>query len=324
MQIRNLLAIVLMVVVATIDYETTRADTYTSPAPAGEAYTIQGEYSGNIDTWGGSWGAQVVSLGNSRVSVFFYPGGLPGDGFLVDSNTKKLDAKLDGKTAEGSSDEFRVSIGNSRLSVMDLDGKSLGDLAKLNRQSTTLGAVGPEGSIVLFDGTGVDKFRDASLVDGRYLSKGCESIESFGDHQLHIEFNIPFMPKDRGQGRGNSGVYVQGRYEIQILDSFGLEVKDNECGGIYQVAKPLHNMCYPPLTWQTYDIDFTAAKHDAQGGKTSNAIITVRQNGVIIHDSVELPSHTPGKYPEASSPGPLYLQDHGNPVVFQNIWVVKK
>jgi hypothetical protein len=108
------------------------------------------------------------------------------------------------------------------------------------------------------------------------------------------------------------------------LDSFGLDSKDNGCGGIYQIAKPLVNVCYPPLAWQTYDINFTAAKFDKQGNKTSNALITVKHNGKLIHDSLELPNHTPGKNAESDSPGPLYLQDHGNPVVFQNIWVVKK
>jgi hypothetical protein len=119
-------------------------------------------------------------------------------------------------------------------------------------------------------------------------------------------------------------MYVHGRYEVQILDSFGLEGKDNECGGIYQIAEPDVNMCFPPLAWQTYDADFQAARYDDQGNKTANARLTVRHNGVVIHDDLELPRATPGRYGEGPEPGPLFLQDHGNPVVFRNIWIVEK
>ena len=131
------------------------------------------------------------------------------------------------------------------------------------------------------------------------------------------------MPQSSGQGRGNSGVYVQSRYEVQVLDSFGLERKDNECGGIYQVSNPKVNMCFPPLAWQTYDIDFTAAKWDGDK-KVAPAKITVVHNGVPIHKDLELPKHTPGRHKEGPEPDALFLQDHSNPVVFRNVWVMKK
>jgi len=301
-----------------------KADTYTSPESAGEVYKLQGEYSGVLEAWGGAWGAQVVALANSKFSIVLYPGGLPGDGYRSGTDRKNLVAKSEGKLAVANADSFRVEITGNELSIVDSENKSLGKLAKVNRQSVTLGALAPEGSIVLFDGGSAEKFRGGRLIEGRLLAVGCESLETFGDHHLHIEFSVPFMPKDRGQGRGNSGVYVQGRYEIQILDSFGLDSKDNDCGGIYQIAKPSVNMCFPPLAWQTYDIDFRAATYDERGNKTSNALMSVKHNGKLIHDSLELPNHTPGKHAEADSPGPLFLQDHNNPVFFQNIWVVKK
>jgi hypothetical protein len=109
-----------------------------------------------------------------------------------------------------------------------------------------------------------------------------------------------------------------------VLDSFGLKEKDNECGGIYSIAAPLVNMCFPPLTWQTYDIDFTAARYDSEGKKMQNARITVYHNGVVIHDDRELSHETPGHSPEGPAPDALYLQGHNDPVVFRNIWAVPK
>jgi hypothetical protein len=154
---------------------------------------------------------------------------------------------------------------------------------------------------------------------------GATTVETVQDHTLHLEFLLPYMPKSRGQGRGNSGLYLHGRYECQILDSFGLEGENNECGGIYTIARPRVNMCLPPLQWQTYDVDFTAPKFDDSGKKIKNAVVTIVQNGVTIHDKLELPNETPGGVAkEGPKPGPIFLQDHGNPVRFQNIWVVKK
>ena len=112
---------------------------------------------------------------------------------------------------------------------------------------------------------------------------------------------------------------------MQVLDSFGLKGENNECGGIYTLAKPALNMCYPPLAWQTYDIDFIAAKYDDGGKKTKNAVVTIKHNGVAIHENLELKEPTPGNgKPEDASGGPLQLQGHGNPVFYRNIWVVAK
>ena len=153
---------------------------------------------------------------------------------------------------------------------------------------------------------------------------GIVSKRKFKDHKIHIEFRLPFMPKSREQARGNSGVYVQGRYEIQILDSYGMPPKDNECGGIYKVAQPRVNMCAPPLQWQTYDITFRAARFDEAGEKTENARVSVMHNGVLIHKDLVLPGPTPGCLDaDESEPGGIHLQDHGNPIWFQNIWVLE-
>jgi hypothetical protein len=146
--------------------------------------------------------------------------------------------------------------------------------------------------------------------------------EKFGDFQLHIEFMTPLMPDAKGQARGNSGVYLQGRYEIQILDSLGLPPKDNECGSLYSIVAPRVNACKPPETWQTYDITFRAPKFDVQGKMTQKGELTVIQNETNIIDKFALDKNTPGELDkDLSKPGPLMLQDHGNLVKFRNIWM---
>ena len=168
-----------------------------------------------------------------------------------------------------------------------------------------------------------------TLVNGAMQCKpGSGSIvtkKKFNDFKLHIEFRSPFMPTARGQGRGNSGVYLQGRYEVQVLDSYGLERLDNECGGIYQIGTPAVNMCAPPMQWQTYDITFRAPRFEG-GDKKENAVVTVRHNhnDIVIHDELPIPRVTGGALDSnEGQPGAIYLQDHGNTVQFRNIWLVE-
>jgi len=297
--------------------------TFTNAEKAGIEYKIQGEYEGEVG--GEKWGAQIVATGDGKFRGIGYPGGLPGNGWTEGFAGDPLIGKLDNDSVEMKTDEFTLKIDGKFVHVFDTSLSPLGKLAKVERKSETLGQKATEGAVVLFDGAkSIDNWESAKLIEEKLLgATSCYTKEKLGDHTLHIEFRTPFMPAASGQARGNSGVYVQSRYEVQVLDSFGLEGKDNECGGIYQVSKPRVNMCFPPLTWQTYDIDFTAAKWQ-DGKKTKTARITVRHNGVVIHDDLELPKHTPGRSQEADSPAPLFLQDHGNPVAFRNVWVVKK
>ena len=301
------------------------AETFTSTAKAGPIYTLQGEYMGVVDSWGGTWGAQVIAVKGKKISIHLLEGGLPGQGFQGKTPSKVFEASIDAEKemAEATKDAISIVVKPNTLSINDSAGKQLGVLTKLIRESKTLGARPPADAAVLFDANRVNDFQGNKMGEDGLLGVGGTSKERFGDHRMHIEFRTPFQPDDSGQGRGNSGVYIQGRYELQVLDSFGLAGENNECGGIYQIAKPSINMCYPPLSWQTYDIDFKAAAYDASGKKSSNAKLSVKHNGVTIHDSLELPKGTPGKDEEADKPGPLFLQDHGNPVVFRNIWVQK-
>jgi hypothetical protein len=296
------------------------------PAKAGIDYQIQGEYEGVVDADGQKWGAQVIALGDGKFRVVGYQGGLPGNGWSRGMEKNTVEGRLDGKVAVFDAAEFTLRVDGKALKIETLDGESLGELAKVHRESPTMGKKPPEGALVLFDGSGTDAWNNGKLTEAGYLAAtGLDTKHKFQDHSLHIEFQTPFMPAARGQARGNSGVYVQSRYEVQVLDSFGLEGEDNECGGIYSVSKPDVNMCLPPLVWQTYDIDFKAARFDDAGNKTENARITVRHNGIVIHDNRELPHSTPGRLgSESPEAAPLYLQDHGNPVLFRNIWAVEK
>jgi len=295
---------------------------FTNAKDAGPDFAIQGEYAGGDGDH--KWGSQVVALGDGKFDVIGTQGGLPGDGWKRGDMTKRGTGELKDGVCSLKGEDWTGTIKDGVLTVMQGDQK-VAELKKVERKSPTLGAKPPAGATVLFDGQSADAFEKGELVEGNLLGPtNCVSKKTFADHTLHLEFRTPFMPKSRGQARGNSGVYPQGRYEVQVLDSFGLEGKDNECGGIYQASSPAVNMCLPPLAWQTYDIDFTSAKYDAAGKKTSNARITVKHNGVTIHDNLELQKGTPGYKGEGPEKLGLFLQNHGNPVAFRNIWVVEK
>jgi hypothetical protein len=200
------------------------------------------------------------------------------------------------------------------------------------RRSPTLGAEPPAGAIVLFDGTNVDWFPGAKMNEPEVTGQGrggnrttlwAEAASKPFEkkpYKMHVEFMLSYMPQAKGQARSNSGVYIDERYECQVLDSFGLEGKNNECGGFYEVAEPLVNMCFPPLTWQTYDIEFTPAKYEGNN-KVANARVTVVHNGVKIHDNIEFQKETPGRKREGAEPLGVYLQGHGNKVQYRNIWL---
>ena len=224
--------------------------------------------------------------------------------------------------------EIRTLDGTTAIVVQSESGGDVAKLPKVNRKSPTLGQQPPSAATVIFDGAGPvneTKTLDAPRItaDG-LLMEGVTTKDSYGDGLWHIEFCLPYQPKDRGQGRGNSGAYIQGCYEVQMLDSFGLEGKNNECGGVYSVAAPGVNMCLPPLEWQTYDIEFTGPRFEGDK-KITNPRMTVRHNGVVIQDNVEIPKITPGGPQQQERPvGPLHLQNHGNPVRYRNIYFQPK
>ena len=329
------------------------ANTWTDPEAADLPvdFQIQGEYAGTLKG-GQKLGAQVIALGNGQFQAVVYPGGLPGAGW--DGENKSLMAgKLDGDNAvftpatgkrnylAGPADKFSATREFPPQGQQDFHGTSDGEtlagetggtsyrLKKVVRVSDTMGAKPPADAIVLFDGSNADAFRGGRLDEKTRLlntdGKDVLTKQKFNNYVLHLEFMLPFRPDARGQGRGNSGFYQVDHYEVQILDSFGLEGLNNECGGVYTKAQPIVNMCAPPLVWQTYDVDFTNSVADENGKKIQNAVMTLRHNGVVIHDKLEIDGKTGGSRndPEGTA-GPLKLQGHGNPLQYRNIWIVEK
>jgi hypothetical protein len=312
-------------------------------------FKLQGEYAGE------GFGAQVIALGNSSFQAVILPGGLPGDGW--DGKNKILLAgKLEGeklslKAAEGNRkylaqkpDEFsatskfppmgqkaftaEISADGSAISGKTDEGKAF-SLKKVARKSPSLGAAAPAGANVLFDGSNKDKFKGGTLDEKTHvlntMGQDIVTKDKFTNYTMHIEFMLAYRPEARGQGRGNSGFYQVDLYEVQVLDSFGLDGKNNECGGVYTKAEPKLNMCYPPLVWQTYDVEFKSAIAGPDGKKTQNARLTVKHNGVVIHDNLEINGPTGGARQEPEgTPGPIKLQGHGNPTQFRNIWIVEQ
>lgn len=287
-------------------------------------YAVQGEYAGPIWLHGcyQSVGLQVVAGGNGTFQALLYPGGLPGNGY--NGSTK---AALNGQWQDAdvklSSPELQVLLQPGKaVTVSSSQGTVLGYLQPQHRYSLTQGARPPAHAKVLFDGTDTGHLKDVKISAEGYLQIGAETIAPVQDFQLHGEFKTPYMPYARGQARGNSGFYLQRRYEVQVLDSFGMEPAVNEVASLYKFKAPDLNMSFPPLVWQTYDIHFTAARFDAAGKRTSKARITVWHNGVIVQNNVELENKTGGGRPEGPDPLPILLQNHGNPVEFRNIWIV--
>ena len=307
------------------------------PAKADADFAVEGEYAGKarLDGKEEKVGVQVIASGGpGRFKAAGYRGGLPGDGWMPKPKEKR--AFVEGKTEGGATafPGFRftgfagftgsAAVKDGVLVLKTASGEECGKLEKVERKSPTLGAKPPAGAVVLFDGK-TDLFQQKKVEDGLLVPRE-DSVPKFQGCTLHVEFRTPYQPDDYGQGRGNSGVYLQSRYEVQVLDSFGLDEKDDDCGGIYTIEPPLVNMCLPPLSWQTYDVEFTAARFDASGKKTADARMTVHMNGVLIHRDTKL-DHCTTAAPEGKhspEPGPLHLQDHGNPVRFRNIWIVPK
>lgn len=198
----------------------------------------------------------------------------------------------------------------------------------------------PSDAVVLFDGKDLSNWTDTQGKPTKWVLKDgvmsptknsgmVQSTKEFGSCQLHVEFACPTPPEGEGQGRGNSGVFLMGRYEVQVLDSYENKTyPDGQCGALYGRSKPLVNACRKPGEWQTYDIVFHRPVFGPDGKVTKRATFTVIQNGVVVQDHVEMSGgngwrghHSITNYEAHGDKGPIQLQDHGNPVIFRNVWV---
>ena len=270
--------------------------------------------------------AQVIALGDGRYHANFLP--------EFDKRVERI-ASLEGRVEGGAvrffgwgdvsayrGPDWQGVIANGTFTgkVPSRHGGTF-HLEKVVRLSPTLGAKPPAGAVVLFDGTSFDSWASSQkgggavkwdLADGAMIVKpGTPSITTKGTFtyfKLHLEFRTPFKPKAREQERGNSGVSLH-RREVQVLDNYGLEGRDKECGGLYNRVAPLVNMCAPPLQWQTYDITVPPP------GKDGKARLTVLHNGVKILDGHELGGNL--------RPTTIRLQEHGNRIGYRNIWLVE-
>ena len=302
--------------------------TYTSRDQADPDFAFQGEYRGyqrprESRRSSESVAIQVIALGEGKFGAVKYYGGLPGEGWR-----KPRKFELTGtRSADSlmlSGENYDALIVGTSMKLFAKDGRLAGELQRVERISPTMGAKPPAGAVVLFDGSGTTHWKNGKMTPEGLLKAGTETTQAYNNFRLHGEFMLPYKPLARGQNRGNSGFYLQGRYEVQVLDSFGLEGIENECGSLYRTKRPDTNLCLPPLQWQTYDIDFNNAKFDAAGKKTQNMQITVWHNGVVVHDSASIPNKTGAGLAEGPQGLPIKLQEHGNPVVYRNIWLIDK
>jgi hypothetical protein len=192
-------------------------------------------------------------------------------------------------------------------------------------------APAPSDAIVLFGGDNLDAWQngDKWIVENGVATSARGAITSkqkFGDCQLHVEFATPEVVKGNGQGRGNSGIYLMSRYELQVLDSYDNPTYfDGQCGAIYKEQPPIVNASRKPGEWQTFDIVFNAPRFNDDGSVAKPAYVTVLHNGVLVQNHFELLGITsyvePPKYVKHEEQAPLQIQFHGNPVRFRNIWI---
>ncbi len=306
-----------------------------------------------LDPFLGDWQgdglvAQVIPRGGGNYQINLLP--------QFDSKCEPL-AVVNGQATDGTlrfgQDGWTGQAKSDRLTgTRPVDGENTAyELKKVVRPSQQIGAKPPEGAVVLFDGSGFDQWQvhRARIPAAEIVWELCEDFmrvaaidrqtlaghslvtkRAFKDFRLHLEFRLPLMADKTGQARANGGVTFEDAnwYEVQILDSYGLEGLDNECGGIYKVGAPAINMCRPPLMWQTYDIEFHAPRYDAAGNRTSPGRISVNHNGKQIHQGAELPDSPKAQQRRKASlvaipTGRIILHYHKNPIEYRNIWLVE-
>jgi hypothetical protein len=298
----------------------------TEPPQADLDFDLMGEFVGVIATAEDKFeplGLQLRPLGGSNFEAIQFIGGLPGQEGFGNKSLQLLGKRYE-KHLVLSGGPWAIFVHPAHCLIIDDAGKSLGKLERIQRGSPTMGARPPQGAIVLFNGKDTNQFATAKMTEDGLLMAGAEIRQMFQDFNLHFEFRLPYMPHSDDQARGNSGCYILSRYEVQILDSFAQLPKFNGASSLYRTKSPDLNMSLPPLVWQTYDIKFTAPRWAADGTKLHNATITVWHNGVKTQDNYQIPNKTGAGKEEEPNLLPIKLQDHRDPVVFRNIWIIDR
>lgn len=289
-------------------------------------FSLMGEFVGEIkveDDKTKPLGLQIRHVGHGAFQAISFLGGLPGQ----DGHEAKA-IKMIGQRSDDfvvlSGGPWAIIVEKEHCLLLNRTGQQVGTLARIHRVSPTLGAPAPKNATILFDGSNVDQFTNAQISEDGLLMEGADVKPMFQDFNLHVEFRIPYMPQADGQSRGNSGLYLQSRYECQVLDSFALEPVFDGLGALYRFKVPDLNMAFPPLSWQTYDVHFTAPRWAADGSKIRDAHITSWVNGVKVQDNVSLPNKTGAGKQEEPILLPIRIQNHGDPVRFRNLWIVDR
>jgi hypothetical protein len=302
------------------------SDATVAPENIDANYPLVGEFVGPVEVKPREYepvAVQVRAMGDGSFEAVQYLGGLPGE----KGHKKKLKSLLGQRSGDFlilSGGPWALLVHQQYAIVVNQEGERIGRLERIVRESPTLGAPPPKDAVVLFNGEDTNQFTKAKMTEDGLLMQGADFKPMFQDYNMHLEFLVPYKPQGRGQDRGNSGLYLQSRYEVQIFDSFAEPPTNNGLGALYRYREPDVNMALPPSTWQTYDIQFTAPRWAAGGEKIRHARITVWLNGVKVHDNVELENKTGAGKPEEPTLLPTRLQDHGNPVHFRNIWVIDR
>ena len=326
----GLLAVVVAMLGSCLVRAAEHGPAFTDPEKAGVDYQLQGEYVGEVETDNGvqTFGAQVIALGSGTFEAVGYPGGLPGAGWQPKPEAERRVAEgrlVNGEVVFQVEQEATAKLREGVITI-EHSGRTIGTLRKVNRQSPTLGCAARRRCHRAV------RRRIRRVVRERAARRGpvpgrlglLRRRRPLATTSCTSSSARPSCRTLAARGVATAASTCKAATNCRCSIPSAWKGKDNECGGIYSVAQPSVNMCFPPLVWQTYDIDFVAAQYDAEGKKQKNARVTIRHNGVVIHDNLELPHGTPGRLEEGPGPAPLFLQHHGNPVVFRNIWAVKR
>ncbi len=299
----------------------------TKPPVDDPNFDLLGEFVGELQTESETdketVGLQLRPLAGDRFDALLYHGGLPGQGMTTPEPISLIGWRA-GKVLVLSGGPWAMFVEAQGCRIVDINGRTLGTLDRIERMSPTLGVKPPVQAMVLFDGSNTDQFTNAKMTADGLLIPGADVKPLFQDFNMHVEFMLPYMSGELDQKRGNSGCYLLTRYELQILDSFAQPPVFNGCGSLYRTKSPDVNMCLPPLVWQTYDMIFTAPRWAADGEKLRPAHLTVWHNGVKIQDDVEVKNKTGNGSEETAMLLPIRFQDHKDPVRYRNIWIIDR